>query len=682
MSRNRLDAETSPYLLQHKDNPVHWRPWGPEAFAEARRLDRPVLLSVGYAACHWCHVMAHESFEDEETAALMNDLFINIKVDREERPDVDALYMAALHRIGDRGGWPLTMFLTPDARPFWGGTYFPKTARYGRPAFADILKEVARVFREERHKALNSAASLTAALTPTPRQGTGRKIGITPGTISTLAARVAGLFDPIHGGLNGAPKFPNAAIVGFMWKAGLRLGLASCLKAVETTLINICQGGVYDHLGGGMARYSVDERWLVPHFEKMLYDNALLVGMLTEAWKETARALFKRRVAETVEWMLREMAVSGGGFAASLDADSEGVEGKFYVWSHEEIRRELGEADAAFFGAVYGVTAGGNWEGLNILNRLRRPEDLSEEEEERLTVLRGKLLAARSRRARPGWDDKALTDWNGVAISALVQAGETFQRPNWIEAAERAYGFVKMHMERDGRLRHSFRAGKVGAQAVAADYANMIGAALALHQATGKAERLEEALIWADAMDQRYWSKDLGGYCLNADDSPDVIVRMISAQDDATPNANATMLSNLIALHVITGADRHRERAEALYEGQIPVALETPVVHAGFLGAVMDMMEPIQIVGVGQGDDMDALRRAVSGASLPGAIAQWLHEGVEARPGSPAHGKGALDGKPTVYVCLGPQCLAPVADAGRLTEVLRQARRMTAAPGS
>ncbi|MDX2318264.1 MAG: thioredoxin domain-containing protein, partial [Hyphomicrobiaceae bacterium] len=386
---NQLGRETSPYLLQHKDNPVHWRPWGQAALDEAKAANKPILLSVGYAACHWCHVMAHESFEDEATAAVMNDLFVNIKVDREERPDVDAIYMAALHQLGEQGGWPLTMFLTPDAEPYWGGTYFPPKERYGRPSFVRVLTTMAKVYHEEPDKVRTNADAITAQLAPSQTKGTGAELN--NAILSDLARRFLGAVDPTNGGLRGAPKFPQTQFFDFLWRSGLRYRLPNLGEAVDITLTHICQGGIYDHVGGGFSRYSVDDKWLVPHFEKMLYDNALLLELMTESWRESKSPLYAKRIEETIGWLLREMVTEGDAFAASLDADSDGVEGIFYVWSLAEITEILGQTDARLLAEIYDVTKGGNFEGSNILNRLNALELRDDATEKRLDEMRAKL---------------------------------------------------------------------------------------------------------------------------------------------------------------------------------------------------------------------------------------------------------------------------------------------------
>src|SRR6266849_1869228 len=384
---NRLARETSPYLLQHKHNPVDWWPWGTAALAEAKRANKPILLSVGYAACHWCHVMAHESFEDDATAQVMNELFVNIKVDREERPDIDQIYMSALHHLGEHGGGPLTMFLTPDGEPFWGGTYFPKTSRYGKPAFIDLLREVERVFRHEPQSVEQNRSALMTRLSERARpQG---QVVIAAPELDRAATQIAGMIDPVHGGMRGAPKFPQPMMLEFLWRAGQRLNDKRYFGAVELSLARMCEGGIYDHLGGGFSRYSVDERWLTPHFEKMLYDNALLLELLALAYRRSANELFRTRAHETVAWLEREMTTGEGAFCASLDADSEGEEGKFYVWSPAEIEAVLGQADAGFFAANYDVSAEGNFEDHNILNRLRHLPR-STVDEHRLAPLREK----------------------------------------------------------------------------------------------------------------------------------------------------------------------------------------------------------------------------------------------------------------------------------------------------
>jgi uncharacterized protein YyaL (SSP411 family) len=675
---NQLGAETSPYLLQHKDNPVHWRPWGQAALAEAKAADKPILLSVGYAACHWCHVMAHESFEDEETAAVMNDLFVNIKVDREERPDVDAIYMNALHQIGEQGGWPLTMFLTPDGEPFWGGTYFPKEDRYGRPAFVRILNEVARIYRDEHDKVRNNADALRKALKPSPPQGAPAQLNDM--TLSDLARRFPQAVDPVQGGIRGAPKFPQTQFFDFLWRAGLRYGLPNPREAVDITLTHIAQGGIYDHLGGGFARYSVDERWLVPHFEKMLYDNAQLIELMTESWRESKSPLYAQRVSETTGWVLREMTTEGGAFAASLDADSEGEEGKFYVWSHTEIEDVLGTDDSNLFAEAYDVTPDGNFEGHTILNRLDAIELRDAETEARLAAMREKLFARRSERVRPGFDDKILADWNGLMIAALVNASQAFDKQEWLEAAQLAFNFIRTRMTKDGRLFHAYRAGEAKAPATASDYANMIRAALALASAAGRRDYIEQALAWTDVLDKHYWAADLGGYYLAADDTKDLIVLPLSGLDDATPNANAVMASNLVQLSLWTGEDRYAKRAEEIFRAFGPGIAGNPVGYSGLLGAALDGLAPSLIVLiVPQGADASGLRAGLRDVSLPNAVVMEVPQGEALPASSIVYGKTAIDSEPTAYVCLGPQCAPPVTEPEKLVETIKTARQVMVA---
>ena len=680
---NQLGHETSPYLLQHKDNPVHWRPWGKAALKEAKAADKPILLSVGYAACHWCHVMAHESFEDEATAAVMNDLFVNIKVDREERPDVDAIYMAALHQLGEQGGWPLTMFLTPDAEPFWGGTYFPPQDRYGRPSFVSVLNTVARVYRDEHDKVRNNADAIKAALQPSPPKDAPAPLNDI--TVADLTRRFLGAVDPVQGGIRGAPKFPQTQFFEFLWRAGLRYGLANPREAVDITLTNIAQGGIYDHLGGGFSRYSVDERWLVPHFEKMLYDNALLVDLMTEAWREGKSPLYAQRIEETIGWLLREMTTEGlspggGAFAASLDADSEGEEGKFYVWSLAEIEDVLGTDDAKLFAEVYDATAEANFEGHTILNRLNAIALRDDETEARLAAMREKLLARRAGRIRPGFDDKILADWNGLMISALANAASAFDRPDWLAAAETASGFVRTRITKDGRLFHAYRASEAKAPATSSDYANMIRACLALAKVTGNRAHIDQAQDWTDVLDTHYWADDLGGYYLAADDTDDLIVRPFSGLDDAAPNANAVMATNLVQLSLWTGEARYAKRAEEIFKAFGAGIAANPVAHSGLLGAALDGLAPsLIVVIVPQGGDAADLRAALRDVSLPNAVVQEIRQGEALPASSSAFGKTAVDGKPTAYVCLGPQCSPPVTEPAKLVETIRSARQVVVA---
>jgi uncharacterized protein YyaL (SSP411 family) len=682
---NRLARETSPYLLQHKDNPVHWWAWGPEALAEARRTDKPILLSVGYAACHWCHVMAHESFEDAATAAVMNELFVNIKVDREERPDIDAIYMRALHNLGEHGGWPLTMFLDSEARPFWGGTYFPPAPRYGRPGFTHVLREVARVYREERDKVGHNVELLVSSLAAASATGGGPDAAtiLDEKALAELTLRMVNAVDLRRGGLQGAPKFPQWSFFWLLWRGAMRYGHQSAKHAVDITLANICQGGIYDHLAGGFARYSVDERWLAPHFEKMLYDNALLIDLMCEAYRETGNPLYAVRIEETVGWLLAEMVAEGGGFAASLDADSEGEEGKFYVWTKAEIEEVLGAADAKVFCEVYDVTAEGNWEGHTILNRLGHLELGSAQQEEALSAMRAKLLARRAGRIRPGWDDKVLADWNGLMIAALVHAARVFERPDWLAAAATAFHFVAERMEKDGRLIHSYRAGQGRAPATASDYANMIWGALRLYQATNEPAYLAAAERWCATLDRHYWLADGGGYAFTADDTPDVIVRLRGAHDDATPNANAVMISNLVALNLLTGNPAHLDRASAVPSAFAGDLGKNALGHCGLLACAFDLIAPQHVVVIdpaasaGTRRDPSAgatpLARAMLGVSLPGAVQQVVSE--RQVPGTgPLAGKSAVDGKPTAYACLGPQCSLPVTEPDALRDLLLRQR--------
>ncbi len=668
LKENRLAREASPYLLQHKTNPVDWWPWGPEALAEAQRANRPILLSVGYAACHWCHVMAHESFEDPETAAVMNELFVNIKVDREERPDIDQIYMSALHMLGEQGGWPLTMFLTPAGEPVWGGTYFPKTSRFGRPAFVDVLRELARLFREEPQRIAQNRNALMARLADTAHaQG---RVVIGARELDGVARRIGELIDPVHGGLRGAPKFPQASIFELLWRAGLRTGDDTFFARVELTLERICEGGIYDHLGGGFARYAVDERWLVPHFEKMLYDNAQLLDLLALAWGRAPRPLWRERAAETVEWLQREMTTGEGAFASSLDADSEGEEGKFYVWSLAEIEHTLGADDAAFFAAHYDISAEGNFEGHNIPNRLKRlprtPDD-----ERRLSVLRQRLHEARGKRVRPGLDDKVLADWNGLMIAALAHASTAFGESSWLTMAERAFAFIASAMTTGDRLGHSWRDGRLLFPGLASDFAGMIRAALALFEATGERRYLSQALAWQEALERHHADPDTGGYFLTADDAEGLIVRPNATADDAIPNPNAIAAEILVRLAVFAGDDRWRERADRLFDGLLPVAGANLFAHAALLNALDGRLRMAEIVVTGQGARADELTRAALELPFVDRSVLRAPSADALAPTHPARAKVGSASAAAAFICVGERCSLPVGEARQIAETLR-----------
>jgi uncharacterized protein len=682
--QNRLAHETSPYLLQHKHNPVDWRPWGLEALAEAQRLGRPILLSVGYAACHWCHVMAHESFEDEATAAVMNALFVNIKVDREERPDIDQIYMNALHLLGEQGGWPLTMFLTPAGEPVWGGTYFPKEARYGRAAFVDVLHELARLFREEPERIGKNRDALMARLAEKARPAGKVVIGLAE--LDRAANAIARAIDTTNGGLRGAPKFPQSSIFELLWRAGerapadespTRTAAPAFFGRVALTLDHICEGGITDHLGGGFARYSVDERWLVPHFEKMLYDNAQLLELLGVAHAATGAALYRERAIETVGWLAREMTTPEGAFCASLDADSEGEEGKFYVWSLAEIEQALGTEDAAFFAAQYDATAEGNFEGHNILNRLKhlpRGTDAGHEapaEAARLAVLRDKLLKEREKRIRPGLDDKVLADWNGLMIAALANAGALLGQGDWIAMGARAYRFIASTMTRGDRLGHSWRQGRLLLPGLASDFANMIRAALALHEATGEHSYLDRALAWQRALDRHYPNPDNGGYFLTADDAEGLVVRPGATTDDATPNPNSIAAQNLVRLAALAGDDAWRGKADRLIEGVLGAAPENLIGHAALLNALDLRLRGADIVIAGAGPAADTLAAAALRLPFLNRIVLRAPSAGALPASHPARGKIAAAPHGAAFVCVGERCSLPVTKPDALAETIR-----------
>ena len=670
---NRLGQETSPYLLQHQHNPVHWQAWSAETLALAKRSGRPVLLSVGYAACHWCHVMAHESFENAEIATLMNEYFVNVKVDREERPDVDYLYQQALMMMGRRGGWPLTMFLTPDGQPFWGGTYFPPFAQGGRPGFAEVLQTIAQLWRNRanaiEHNVKELGAGLASLSEPTPGEP------ISSDLVDAIREQLEQRLDRVDGGFGAAPKFPQATSLDFLWRAWKRTGRDSLRQGVLLTLDHISQGGVYDHLGGGFARYSTDDRWLVPHFEKMLYDNAQLIELLTEVWQDERRELYRLRVTETIQWITREMRAPGGGFASSLDADSEGEEGKFYAWSEAEIREALG-VRAPFFERAYGVDREGNWEhGKSVLNRLGSIELLDEETEGPLARDRAVLFSLREGRVRPECDDKVLADWNGLTIAAIAKASCVFERQDWLDVAIEAFHFVRSAMMTDdGRLLHSWREGRARHLAVLDDYAAMCRAALALHEATGAPSYLECGRRWLEQVEIHYRDRN-GGYFFTADDAEALIARAKIAEDSALPSGNGMMLQVLAQLYHLTGESLYKERAEKIAHAFSGTIRQRVLGFSSLLNGMETLREAMQIVVIGEADAADtaALKRVTYGVSRPGRGFNVTAPGTALPRAHPAFGKTLLDHRATAYVCRGAVCSLPIVNPEALAAALREA---------
>ena len=666
--RNLLARETSPYLRQHADNPVHWRGWSEAALAEAKTLDRPILLSVGYAACHWCHVMAHESFENHDVAAVMNRLFVNIKVDREERPDIDQIYMAALSAMGEQGGWPLTMFLTPEGQPFWGGTYFPREPRYGRPGFIQVLEAVDKAWREKRADLNRSGRDLISHVGASLSAVRG-KAALTPEALAGLAGGIAGMVDRSGGGLRGAPKFPNAPFMATLWLSWLRDRNADHRDAVLVSLEKMLAGGIYDHIGGGLARYSTDADWLVPHFEKMLYDNAQLIRLANWAYAETRKDLFRVRIEESVAWLQREMRDRSGAFASSLDADSEGEEGLFYTWTTPEIEAALGD-DAKLFLGAFTLAAPHGWEGKPIVCQTPGQQSADNADRDRIAKLKARLLAAREIRVRPTRDDKILTDWNGLAIAAIAEAGRTLDRPEWIDMAEHAFRTID-ETARNGRLPHSTLGDKSLFPALSSDYAAMINAAIALHQATGDAAYIARARHFLEQLDRWHADENATGYYFTASDNTDVPIRVRGDIDEAIPSATAQIIEAISRLANLTGDAALSDKAWRVAEHAMGRIAAQPYGQAGTVNACAVLMEPIKLVVVERVGD-PSLVAVTNRNPDPRRVDIVLPVGAENPPRLPG---GALPptSRTAAYLCRGQVCLPAITDAMELERELRRA---------
>jgi uncharacterized protein len=666
--RNLLAGETSPYLLQHALNPVHWRPWGAAALAEAKRRDCPILLSIGYAACHWCHVMAHESFENPETANLMNDLFVNIKVDREERPDIDHIYMTALHALGQQGGWPLTMFLDPDGKPIFGGTYWPPHPGYGRPSFRQVLESMDQAWRTQRAQMESRGAALADHLAKLAELSAGP--GVTPADLTRIGDALLGAVDVAHGGLRGAPKFPNAPIFRFFWNEMFRRHDSAFGEALRAMLAAMNAGGIYDHLGGGYARYSTDAEWLVPHFEKMLYDNAQILELLALVHALWPDPTFAARAHETVGWLMREMRV-GDAFAASLDADQDGEEGLFYVWTRDEVEAALGPA-AHRFNATYDVTRHGNWEGRTVLRRVTPLG--SPDEEAELAAARAKLFAVREKRPKPGRDDKVLADWNGLAIAALVRASAVFGEPDWFQTARRTFDFVMTIMRGpDGRLLHAWREGHPGARALVDDYASMARAALALFEASGEPRDLDAARrLAAEALD--LFGDGAGGVYLTARDAADVPgARPRQTHDGASPSGVGLLAEVFVRLWHLTDEPRWREAALSLIRA-VSGAPEGLGGSPLILMSADTLERGGSVVIDGPFDDPRAQALAEIALRAPDPSLTVLRLDRRPWPDGPPRADLPRAAEPVAMLCQGQTCSLPVS-APEALEALMEARR-------
>ncbi len=702
---NRLANETSPYLLQHAHNPVDWFPWGPDALTRAKLLDRPIFLSIGYAACHWCHVMERESFEDEATAVFLNDHFIAIKVDREERPDLDQVYMGAVQALTGGGGWPMSVFLTPEGRPFYGGTYFPDTPRHGLPSFRQLLEGIDLAWRTQRAELEQTGVRLVAGLVAGTRTAASEAPG--PDLLERAVTLIEGSADAINGGWGGAPKFPQPMTIELLLRRAAA-GESRALPVARRALDRMADGGIHDQLGGGFHRYATDGRWLVPHFEQMLYDNAQLARVYLHAWALTGEVRHRTVAMGTLDYLLRELRTADGAFAASQDADTGGVEGATFTWRAEEIRGALGE-DAALFSTAYGVTAGGNWEGVTILSRVRTGAELAQlyglpvrEVEDRLATARERLLALRGDRPQPARDDKALAAWNGLAIGALADAARMLgfaaeaagadgegaaggaiagnatlaaAARRYREAAEQAVTTILDGLlSPDGRLGRSWKDGRVSGQGVLEDYANLADGLLALYEATFEERWFTAARGLMDSVLTRFTDPD-GGFFDTATDHERLVTRPKDSQDNATPSGGAMATFVLLRLAALTGDGAYRTAAERAIGTVTPLAVRYPTAFAMWLQAIdlalTDVVEVAVIGDLAESGTRGLLREASAGYAPGRVVAATALEG-QASAIPLLHDRPPLGGRPTAYVCRGFACRTPIADVAALRAQLAE----------
>jgi uncharacterized protein YyaL (SSP411 family) len=697
---NRLADETSPYLLQHAHNPVDWYAWGAEALQRARAEDKPILLSVGYSACHWCHVMERESFENPQIASLMNEHFVNIKVDREERPDIDAIYMQAVQALSGRGGWPMTVFLTPDGRPFHGGTYFPPEDRHGMPGFPRVLMAIAQAYRERREDVLKAADQLTAHLEPgIPAGARDAAAGnLTPALLDEAAQRLASQFDATNGGFGGAPKFPAAMTLDFLLRHHVRTGNRHSLEMVQISLDKMARGGIYDQLGGGFHRYAVDDIWLVPHFEKMLYDNALLARLYLRAFQVTGNPFYRRIAEETIDYVLREMTHPDGGFYSSQDADSEGEEGKFFTWTTAQLAEVLGADDARLIAQVYGASDQGNFEHTNVLHRpvalaeIAGEHDMPEAElTERVERARRWLFEAREGRIKPGRDDKVLTAWNGLMLRSLAEAAAVLEREDYARAAVKNAEFLLRELRRGDMVLRTWKDGRVGVHGLGGahgraplpgyleDYALLADALLAVYSLTFDGRWLREAIGVARTMVDRFWEDDSGLFYDTAADAERLIVRPRDVLDNATPSGSSVATGVLLRLAAITGEADDQRRATSVLSALRDAMARHPTAFGELLGALDFYLGPtveVTVIGAPGSEDTRALVRNVYGRFRPTALI--LGRAPDDR-GTMAlsplfEGREPREGRATAYVCVGYTCSPPATEPAELASLLDETR--------
>jgi uncharacterized protein YyaL (SSP411 family) len=677
---NRLVHETSPYLLQHAHNPVDWYPWSDEAFAKAKEQNKPVLLSIGYSACHWCHVMERESFENEQIAELMNNHFINIKVDREERPDLDEIYMNAVQMLTGRGGWPMTMFLTPDRQPFYGGTYFPPQDRHGMPGFPRILQGVAQAYRDKPDDVQKSVGQILSALKQMSHSED-HEHAFAPDVIDKAAEQIASAYDAENGGLGQAPKFPNPGVYELFLRQHHHSGTERFLNMVTRTLTKMMLGGIYDHLGGGFHRYSVDEKWLVPHFEKMLYDNAQLVRTLALLYRATANKLFRRVMEETLDYLIREMLHSEGGFYSTQDADSEGEEGNFFVWSRKEINQILGEEDGEIFTRVYDVTESGNFEGKNILHPIltvaqaaglfkKTPDQI----ETLIAQAKQKLFAARERREKPFRDEKIITSWNGLMLSGLAEALKISAKPSFLAAANRTIQLVFTKMYSDGLLLHTYKDGNAKQLGFLDDYAFLAVGLLDFYEATLERSALERAVELTEVMVREFWDSSEGGFFYTGNSHEQLISRTKPVFDASVPSGNAKATELLLRLYHLTGKEDFLGKAETVLRSYSHTMESQPFGSAHMLCALdFHLRKPKDIVLVGKADDSKTteLLALINSLYLPNMTLQLVSPDESLDEVSPLlAGKTQINGTATAYVCHNHTCSAPLTRPDELRSLL------------